>query len=232
LQGQCKNKAKTEKKHKIMARPSQKIDQILLQSGRELFPTCGCCDLSLRALAEHAKCNMGMFHYHFRTKDNFLTILLQSMYEEFYGQLQAEVMHEGTAVQRLRQTMNLLARLLGGHGAWLGRVWADASRGDEVAKQFLQKNGMRHMQLIVGLILEALQKKEIAEIAPMQAFTFLMGAIAAPMLIAPRVMQLCFVPNAFHEQMHANVMSDQGIAERVERALFALTISSKDLPHG
>jgi AcrR family transcriptional regulator len=212
-----------------MARPSQNIDQTLLQSGRELFPHCGCCDLSLRALTEHAQVNMGMFHYHFRSKDNFLAILLQSMYEELFQQLQAETLHPGTALQRLRQTMLLLARLLREHGGWLSRVWTDASRGDVAANQFLQKNGARHMQLILSLILQAIQDKELDDIAPMQAFTFLMGSIAAPMLIAPRVMQLGFAPDFFQEQMKETVLSDRGIAERVDRALFALKQSADSI---
>jgi AcrR family transcriptional regulator len=214
-----------------MVRPSQNIDQVLLQSGRALFPECGCRDLSLRALAEHANVNVGMFHYHYKSKDNFLTILLQSMYEELFAQLQAEVLVNGSALHKLRQTMNVLARLLREHGIWLGRVWADAARGETVAKDFLTKNGSRHMQLIISLILEALQKNEIAPIAPMQAFTFLMGAIASPMLIAPRVMALGFAPAFFQEQMHQDVLSDQAIAERVDRALHALTLTSKEYRH-
>ena len=212
-----------------MARPSQSIDQQLLQSGRELFPRCGCCDLSLRALTEHAKVNMGMFHYHFRTKDNFLSILLQEMYEELFAQLQAETQHPGNAIERLRHTMQLLARLLREHGGWLGRVWADAARGEQVAQDFLKKNGARHMQLIISLIMQAKFDGELGDIAPMQAFTFLMGSIAAPMVIAPRVMQLGFAPEFFHEQMQHSVLSDEAIVERVDRALFALQIPRENL---
>ncbi|MBC3872106.1 TetR/AcrR family transcriptional regulator [Undibacterium flavidum] len=210
-----------------MPRPSQNIDQTLLQSGRILFPQCGCCDLSLRALTEHAQVNMGMFHYHFRSKDNFLSILLQSMYDELFAQLQAQTLHPGTALQRLRQTLMLLAKLLREHGPWLSRVWTDASRGDTVAQQFLQKNGARHIQLILSLILQAIEDKEIEPIAPMQAMSFLMGSIAAPMLIAPRVIQLGFAPAFFQEQVEQAVLSDTGIAQRVDRALFALRISTE-----
>ena len=73
-----------------MARPSQGIDQALLRSGRELFATSGCDGLSLRALAEHAGVNLGMFHYHFKTKDNFLRALLQQLYEEVFARIGIE----------------------------------------------------------------------------------------------------------------------------------------------
>ena len=64
-----------------MPRPSQRIDDALLASGRELYPRLGSSGLSLRALTEHAGANLGMFHYHFKTKDNFLRTLLQQLYE-------------------------------------------------------------------------------------------------------------------------------------------------------
>lgn len=212
-----------------MARPSKHIDQTLLQSGRVLFPQCGCKDMSLRALTEHAQVNMGMFHYHFRSKDNFLAVLLQSMYEDVFAQLQAETLHPGTALQRLRQTMLLLARLLHEHGAWLSRVWVDASQGNAVASQFLVNNGARHMQLIMRLILQAIDENDLQNIAPAQAFVFLMGAIAAPMLIAPRVLALGFAPDFFQAQMKNEVLSDKGIAERVDRAIFSLQHSVPDI---
>lgn len=215
-----------------MARPSQNIDQALLNSGRALFPQCGCKDLSLRQLTEHANCNMGMFHYHFRSKDNFLATLLQNMYEELFAQLQAETEHPGTPIERLAHTMILLARLLREHGHWLGRVWSDAAHGESVAQEFLKKNGSRHMQLLISLIMQAKLDGSLGEIAPMQAFTFLMGSIAAPMVIAPRVMQLGFAPQFFHQQMQDTVLSDEAIVERVQRALYALQIPKPSLASG
>ncbi|MFZ6767266.1 TetR/AcrR family transcriptional regulator [Undibacterium sp. Di26W] len=213
-----------------MARPSQQLDEVLLQSGRVLFARYGCSGLSLRLLAEHAGVNVGMFHYHFRSKDNYLAQLLQTMYEEMFVQLQAEVDHAGSPTQRLRQALCLLGRLLREHGSWIGRVWTDASMGETVATQFLQKNGSRHVQLIVGLLMEAMQAGELAMQAPMLALTFLMGSVAAPMLVAPRALELGFVPPMLQLPLQ-QVLSDEGIADRVNRALYALAASKEDVNH-
>ena len=59
-----------------MTRPSQNIDQRLLEAGRRLLPDLGCAALSVRRLAAEAGVNAGMFHYHFRTKDVFLLSLI------------------------------------------------------------------------------------------------------------------------------------------------------------
>ena len=211
-----------------MARPSKQLDEVLLQSGRTLFAEHGCHGLSLRLLAEHAGVNVGMFHYHFKNKDNFLSQLLQTMYEELFVQLQAQVEHAGSPRERLRQALYLLGRLLREHGNWIGRVWTDAGNGQKVAREFLQKNGSRHVQLIVGLLMEAMQAGEVSMMPPMQALTFLMGSVAAPMLIAPRAMEMGFVP-VFMQTALSEVLSDAAIADRVNRALFALAANKEEL---
>lgn len=226
-----------------MARPSRNIDQVLLQSGRALYPLHGCAGLSLRLLAEHAQVNVGMFHYHFQSKDNFLRELLAQMYEELFQQLQQEASIDGTPLQRLRQALCRLGRLMREHGHWLGRVLADASHGEPVAMAFLQANGARHVALLMGLLEQAAQEGSLgAPMAPMQRVTFLMGAVVAPMVIAPRAMQLGIVPPLLADGIQNDVLSDAGIAQRVDHALWALThrpapdnlpaTSAKDTPHG
>ncbi|MFZ6641206.1 TetR/AcrR family transcriptional regulator [Undibacterium sp. TC4M20W] len=211
-----------------MARPSQQLDEVLLQSGRALFAQHGCGGLSLRMLAEHAGVNVGMFHYHFKNKDNFLTQLLQTMYDEVFVQLQAEVNHEGSPVQRLREALYLLGRLLREHGGWIGRVWADAAMGEKVARQFLEKNGSRHVLLITGLLMQAMESGEIAMAPPTHALAFLMASVAAPMVIVPRALDMGFVPAMLQEPL-SQVLSDDAIADRVNRALYALAATNEEL---
>jgi AcrR family transcriptional regulator len=225
-----------------MPRPSRNIDQVLLQSGRVLYPLHGCAGLSLRLLAEHAQVNVGMFHYHFQSKDNFLRELLAQMYEELFQQLQQEASIAGTTLQRLRQALCRLGRLMREHGDWLGRVLADASHGEPVAMSFLQTNGARHVALLMGLLEQAAQEGSLAPLPPMQQVTFLMGAVVAPMVIAPRAMQLGILPAPLAAGIQNDVLSDAGIAQRVDHALWALThrpvpnnlqaSSAKDANHG
>ncbi len=226
-----------------MPRPSRNIDQVLLQSGRALYPLHGCAGLSLRLLAEHAQVNVGMFHYHFQSKDNFLRELLAQMYEELFQQLQQEASIAGTPLQRLRQALCRLGRLMREHGDWLGRVLADASHGEPVAMAFLQANGVRHVALLMGLLEQAVQDGSlVAPMPTMQRVSFLMGAVVAPMVIAPRAMQLGIVPAFLAAGIQNDVLSDAGIAQRVDYALWALTHKPtynnpqesplKDAPHG
>ena len=207
-----------------MSRPSKNIDQQLLLSGRALYPQHGCAGLSVRQLCEHADVNVGMFHYHFQSKDKFLGTLLQQLYDEVFAQLQARAAHPGSALERLRQALNLLGQLMRSHGTWIGRVWNDAASGEAVAQDFLQRNAPRHMQLLMALAQEATVAGDLSALPAMQRFGFMMGSVLAPMVIVPGALRLGVVPSALAQQVPADVLSDAAIADRVNRALAALAL--------
>jgi AcrR family transcriptional regulator len=207
-----------------MPRPSQGIDQALLRSGRELFAAAGCDGLSLRAMAEHAGVNLGMFHYHFKNKDNFLRALLQQLYEEVFARLSVEAAHEGPALERLRQALLALALFVREHRPVVARVWSDAAHGQPVAREFVRANAPRHLGLLLGLMAQAERDGALRAMPPLQRFVFVMGAVAAPMFIAPVVADIAIGPALPPDKLAAQVMSDAAIAARIDMALDALRV--------
>ena len=94
-----------------MARPSRNIDRALLAAGRDLLPLTGCRNLSVRQVTERAGVNLGMFHYHFRTRENFVRAVLQEMYEEMFASLQLERARHAEPLPGLRAVLRVLGRL-------------------------------------------------------------------------------------------------------------------------
>src|SRR5438876_3390946 len=135
-----------------MPRPSRNLDRALLAAGRALLPQRGCAGLSVREVAEAADVNLGMFHYHFKTRDAFLRELLQSMYEEMFSQLTVTRDERGGAVESLRGALRFLGRFLRANRPILARVMADALCGDPVAIEFLRTNMPRHLGYMHQLI--------------------------------------------------------------------------------
>jgi AcrR family transcriptional regulator len=205
-----------------MPRPGRNIEQVLLRSGRVLYPERGSAGLSVRALTQHAGVNLGMFHYHFRSKDDFLRELLQQYYEEMFGPLSERVHHEGPPLQRLRQALLFLATFVRDHEAMLGRVFADASGGEPVAAQFLRANAPRHLKLLLSLMNEAEAAGVLAPVPRLQRFIFTMGAVALPLVVVPRIARMEIAPGLVGRQLKKQVTSDAAIAQRVELALAAL----------
>lgn len=209
-----------------MARPSQQIDQALLRSGRALFPAMGCAGLSLRAVTDHAGVNAGMFHYHFKSKDNFLRVLLQQMYEEMFTSLSSEAAHQGTALERLRGALIAMARFARTHRRVLARVWMDATSGEAVAREFFRANAPRHLSLLFGLLEQARAEGALRELPPLQRFAFMMGSVLLPIIFVAGLIEAGVTPPAVPwSAFDAQVLSDAAIEQRVDLVLAVLSAS-------
>lgn len=211
-----------------MPRPSQHIDRALLASGRVLYPASGCAGLSVRALAEHAGVNQAMFHYHFKTKNDFLHLLLQQMYDEMFEGLHHDAAMQGPAVERLRQALGGLARFVRDHRPVIARVWSDAAAGHPVAREFMRVNAPRHVGLLMQLLAQAEREGSVARLPPLQRLSMVMGAVVAPLVIVSGLMAMGITPGPSPRDMEAQVLSDAAIATRVALALDALRADRSD----
>jgi AcrR family transcriptional regulator len=205
-----------------MPRPSQHIDRALLASGRILYPINGCRGLSVRALAEHAGVNQAMFHYHFKTKNDFLRALLQQMYDDMFEGLNHDAALQGPALERLRHALTGLARFVRDHRPVIARVWSDASAGQPVAREFLRANAPRHVGLLLQLLQEAEREGGVARLPAVQRLSFVMGSVVAPLVIVSGLLAMGITPGVPARDLDAQAMSDAAIRQRVDLALSAL----------
>jgi len=207
-----------------MVRPSQFIDQLLLDAGLELLPVTGCAGLSVRRLTEHAGVNLGMFHYHFKTKDNFIKAVLQRTYEEMFSALTLRVNPTHPPMQNLRDALGVLGSFGIKNRRLLVRILGDAMSGEPLAADFLKANLPRHIEVIASLVQEAQWEGSMAKAPVPQIIAFMAGAVAAPILVGTALQQ-----NPTAQATAGFVLSEQALAQRIEFALRGLA-PSKDMP--
>lgn len=210
-----------------MPRPSQQLDQALLRSGRALFAAHGSAGLTQRLVAEHAGVQPAMVHYHFGSKAGFLRALLQQLYEELFAGLQDGADEPGTPVERIRRVVIALARFVREHHAIALRLAADAAAGHSVVRDFVRDNAPRHLALVMHLLAEARNAAELPPAPPLLAASFLLGAVVAPMIVAPGMVALDpLLPGPaalrLRDMVQPQVMCDAAIATRADWALAAL----------
>jgi AcrR family transcriptional regulator len=205
-----------------MARPGRNIEQALLKSGRKLYAQRGASGLAVRALTDHARVNLGMFHYHFRTKDEFLRRLLSGWYEEMFGALTGHVHQDGPPLHRLQEALLFLAQFARDNRPMLSRLLMDAAMGNAVAAQFLRDHAPRHLSLLLALMDDAERDRLVIKMPPMQRFAFVMGAVGMPLLVAPALQSIGVAPKLLGAQLQAQVMSDEAIAQRIALVMKAI----------
>ena len=206
-----------------MPRPSRNLDRALLAAGRALLPARGCAGLSIREVADAANVNLGMFHYHFKTREAFLRTLLQSMYEDMFSNLTLQHDEAWSAVGNLRAALRFMGRFVRSNRPILARVLADALCGDEIAREFLRQNMYRHLGHIQALI-ELGQKEGALKPMPVpQALGFCAGSLAMPILFGGAVAESGALGKAGTRMLTEALLSDAAIEERIEMAIAAIS---------
>jgi len=205
-----------------MARPSRNIDQLLINAALELLPAAGTRALSIRQVCEHAGVNLGMFHYHFKTRAVFLRAVLQQMYDGMFATLQLEVNRPAAPMDSLRAAMLTLACFARDHRRLLVRLIGDALAGEAVAIEFLQNNLPRHFGLIAKFITAAQRAGAMRRLPAMQAMAFLFGGAGAPILLGTATTDSGMLPAALVDQFATTVLTDDAIALRIDMALAGL----------
>jgi AcrR family transcriptional regulator len=208
-----------------MARPSRNIDQLLIRAGLELLPETGVRALSIRQVAGRAGANLGMFHYHFKTKEAFVRMVLQQVYDGMFTNLTLEARRSESAMESLRAVLHVLARFGRDNRRLLVRLLGDALSGETVAIQFLQANLPRHVGVLKRLISRGQKDGTFKKVPPSQAMAFLAGSVAGPILLGSAAISSGFAPPQVAAGLESEVFSDMAISQRIDMALEGLAKS-------
>lgn len=88
-----------------MARPSQNLDQKLIELGKNKIITEGISNLSIRQICLDAKINLGMFYYYFKSKENFIKALFKRLSEEMATAWIAATEELSSSEERLKKVL-------------------------------------------------------------------------------------------------------------------------------
>jgi AcrR family transcriptional regulator len=205
-----------------MPRPSRNLDQALLAAGRALFPKRGCAGMSIREVAEGAGVNLGMFHYHFKSRDAFLRALMQQAYEEMFATLTLEVTRDMDPVVNLRNAFRVLGHFMRDNRPFLARVFTDALSGEPCAREFLRDNMPRHIGVLQGLVTEGQQRGLLLAIPFPQVLGLCGGGMAMPILIGGALLDAGALAPGVAAALNQCFLTDEGIDQRIDLALKAL----------
>lgn len=159
----------------------------------------GCAGLSVRRVAEAAGVNPAMF-----------------------SELQLNSQGEGDVMERLTAALMGLARFVRAHRPLLARVWADAQAGEAVAQDFLRAKAPRHLGVLLPLLQEAEALGRLPRAPMLTRFSFLAGAVVAPLLLVGGLRAIGAVPAPLLALVDEGVLSDEALMRRIDWALLRL----------
>lgn len=94
-----------------MTRPSHNIDLLLLEKGEELILEVGYEQFSIRNVCKQAGVNLGMFHYYFKTKENFIEVIFEHLFKKFLVIQEETISIHTKAIDKLRALLVVRAKI-------------------------------------------------------------------------------------------------------------------------
>ncbi len=167
-----------------MARPSRNVDKRMLEVAKRIVCERGCSGIRVREIAAKAHANLGMFHYHFKSKRKFTRLLLQEYYDEFFRRLSTAAGDGNSAIEQVRGVLLAAALFVRQEHHFYAALLKDILNGNDEVLKFVRENFPKHIRLMRELILRAQKEGDMVDMPFPQLISFLMTSLNFPTLIA------------------------------------------------
>lgn len=174
-----------------MPRNPGNADKLMLEEAKKIIAHNGCSGLRIRDVADRAGVNLGMFHYHFKSKEHFKRLALQEIYEAFFKKLTKASKEGNTPLKQLKNTLFAMACFIRDERDFYVAIFKDLFNEDPDVFYFVGKNVPRHSQVISDLLSKCQAEGSIIDIGFHEAMPVLMGAIVFPILMGTVVEKQC-----------------------------------------
>jgi AcrR family transcriptional regulator len=212
-----------------MSRPSHNADQRLIEAAQKMLIKTGLNRMNIRRVAAEAGVNLGMFHYHFKTKDLFIRAVLQDVYEKFFKNFSLKIEEADNPLEKLRQAILVVGIFVRDNRKLALGLIQDVLDGNTEVLSFVRKNGMRHVKILWDLVGQCQKEGLIEKMPRPQVFAFMMPAVAAPALAVGGVENVAssLFAKGVLKGVGVLVLSDQALQKRVDMALKGLGAREK-----
>jgi AcrR family transcriptional regulator len=204
-----------------MPRPSRQTDQRLIQAAQQLMQRSGLSRLNLRQVAAKAGVNLGMFHYHFKGKEQFIQAVLEHTYEQFFQNFSLRVDGKTEPLEKLRQALVAMAQFSRDNRQVVLSLMQDALNQEPGARAFAQRSMGRHAKVILGLIAQCQRQGSLPKAPLPMLMSYIMTASTGSSLVLG-LMEHAGAGRAHLEFFKAAAFTDAALARRADWVLGGL----------
>jgi AcrR family transcriptional regulator len=199
-------------------------DQRLIEAAQKILKKSSLSRMNIRQVATKAGVNLGMFHYHFKTKDMFIRAVMQDVYEKFFKNFSLRIEEADTPLEKLRQALLTLGMFVRDHRKLVLSIIEDVLDGNKEVLLFVRKNGERHARILWDLVGQCQKEGLIEKMPRPQVFAFMMPAVVGSAVLMGGVENVAssLFERGVLKGAEVLILSDSALRKRVDMALEAL----------
>jgi TetR/AcrR family transcriptional repressor of nem operon len=196
--------------------------QALLDHALHMLRENGLRNLTVRSLCLRAGENTGSFVYHFGSRDQFATELIENWYAPLFQKLQWQLDQQHDALTRLQDMLRQLLGFLRTNSDLITQLLLDAAAGEKAVLSFMSTLSPRHPQLMLQCVQEAQHEGHLCEAPAMHQLLFLMSALGLPVLVQQLVSGRDILPAIMQTSLHSFATEPAYIEQRLQWAIRGL----------
>jgi AcrR family transcriptional regulator len=168
-----------------MTRPSRNHDQLLIETAKRMYPKFGASGMSIKMIADEAGVNLGMFSYYFKTKSNFIRIVLESFADEIRKEVEIKIPANAGSIETFRYLLTMIGGIFRSHRKLVLAMYRDQLNRDPDVTAFLVVNAERQFQFLQPTIERCQRDGYIDDgLSARQIESFCIAAVKAPIIVA------------------------------------------------
>jgi AcrR family transcriptional regulator len=209
-----------------MSRYSSDADIRLLKAGEVLVREKGFLGFSIRELCQKANVNLGMFHYYFKSKNDFGRKVFGTLYEDFFGKFEYRVLLGKTELENLEISLRDLSSFVRDNGKIIMFLLNDSLSGCQLTTEVIKKSIPKHAGVIFDLIKKCMKKGYLAKMPPENAFAIIASSVISPMMMfyVGKKVFLSDKTNRQADKLEKLILSNKAIEARIKTALNLLKV--------
>ena len=200
-----------------------RAEERLIEIGQQWLKRGGVRGMKLRRICAEAELSPGTFTAYFPTLGEFKKKVLDNWYTPLQTEVNRIEKIEGNAKERLRTILLAVMRFFRPNAGVMIQLLLDASAGEQVVSDFLQKLQGNHIFAVRRALLEAQAAGAIEQAPVEQQMFYLVGAVNMPVMFYHLLPDNMPIGTSILDSL-GNAVSEEMSLQRLDWALKGISL--------
>ena len=200
-----------------------RAEERLIEIGQQWLKRGGVRGMKLRRICAEAEPSPGTFTAYFPTLGEFKKKVLDNWYTPLQTEVNRIEKIEGNAMERLRTILLAVMRFFRPNAGVMIQLLLDASAGEQVVSDFLQKLQGNHIFAVRRALLEAQAAGAIEQAPVEQQMFYLVGAVNMPVMFYHLLPDNMPIGTSILDSL-GNAVSEEMTLQRLDWALKGISL--------
>jgi len=203
-----------------MSKEELNARQKLINAGIVLARQKGISSFSVRQLCLKAKVNLGLFHYHFVSRQKFNKAVLKELYGNFLKDFDFKSPEDLTPLQELENVSSIIGKFTKENASLLSSLFIEAASGNKEMVSFIKNNFTQHVKFVISVMERCKDKKILKNYDTLVLLFSFIAPIALP-TVAVAIVKKVMSKKDYKKiaPIMEKIASDKLIKERIEISL-------------